>query len=198
MKEMWNQRYTEQEYVYGKEPNILVKQFIDTHAAGKILFAADGEGRNSVYAAKKGWTVNAFDFSEEARKKAVRLAQEHAVQVNFTVADATQIELPDSHYDAVALIYFHLPPLLRQLVHQKMIRTIKPGGFLVLMGFEKKQIHNNTGGPKSPDLLFTKEMLTEDFKNLTFLTFEEKEIHLTEGPYHDGISHNILLIAKKS
>ena len=51
MKEMWNQRYTDKEYIYGKAPNILVKEFIDQSEAGRILFAAEGEGRNAVYAA---------------------------------------------------------------------------------------------------------------------------------------------------
>jgi hypothetical protein len=70
----WNERYGADEYVYGKEPNGFLKEFIDNHPPGKILLPAEGEGRNAVYAASKGWEVTAFDFSEEGKKKALKLA----------------------------------------------------------------------------------------------------------------------------
>ena len=65
------------------------------------------------------------------------------------------------------------------------------------MAFDKKQINNDSGGPKKIELLYNKELIEDDFKGLNFLKFEEKELHLEEGTFHSGISDNILLIAQK-
>ncbi len=55
--EFWDIRYSDSEYAYGTEPNVYFKSFIDTHSSGKILLPGEGEGRNAVYAAVKGWEV---------------------------------------------------------------------------------------------------------------------------------------------
>lgn len=70
--EFWDQRYRENASVYGLEPNPFFKAFIDKHKSGRLLLPAEGEGRNAIYAAAKGWQVDAFDFSEVSRDKALR------------------------------------------------------------------------------------------------------------------------------
>jgi hypothetical protein len=42
---------------------------------GSILFPAEGEGRNAVFAAKLGWAVSAFDISNEGKNKGIKLAK---------------------------------------------------------------------------------------------------------------------------
>ena len=73
MKEFWDERYAEPDYVYGKAPNKYFKEKLDEIQRGKILFPAEGEGRNAVYAAKKGWRVSAFDISEKGKEKALNM-----------------------------------------------------------------------------------------------------------------------------
>ena len=51
----WNDRYSKDEYAYGEEPNRYLKEQLEKLAVGKILFPAEGEGRNAVFAAKLGW-----------------------------------------------------------------------------------------------------------------------------------------------
>lgn len=63
LNEFWNNRYETHNSVYGDEPNDFFKSFIDTCRPGSVLLPAEGEGRNAIYAAKKGWQVDAFDFS---------------------------------------------------------------------------------------------------------------------------------------
>ncbi|HEY0354603.1 MAG TPA: hypothetical protein VGC29_00285, partial [Flavisolibacter sp.] len=81
--QFWNKRYADNNWVYGVQPNRFFKQFIDSHKPGRILLPAEGEGRNAVYAAKKGWTVDAFDFSVVARQKALQLAENNNVHINY-------------------------------------------------------------------------------------------------------------------
>ena len=54
MKEFWDERYKGSSYVYGKEPNVYLKRKLAELKAGSILFPAEGEGRNAVFAAGEG------------------------------------------------------------------------------------------------------------------------------------------------
>lgn len=72
-----NERYSKEEFAYGEEPNIYLKENLNKLSVGTILFPAEGEVRNAVYAAKIGWIVKAFDISNEGPKKAFQLAQKN-------------------------------------------------------------------------------------------------------------------------
>ena len=73
MKEKWDDRYSEKEFAYGERPNIYLKEQLTKFPSGKILFPAEGEGRNLVYAATLGWNVFAFDQSAEGKRKATQI-----------------------------------------------------------------------------------------------------------------------------
>ena len=85
MKDFWNDRYGRAEYAYGKEPNVFFKEQLDQLQPGKILLPAEGEGRNAVYAAEKGWQASAYDWSENAYKKAMQLAEEKKVNIDYQI-----------------------------------------------------------------------------------------------------------------
>jgi hypothetical protein len=53
-KDFWNDRYSRKEFIYGIAPNEYLKEKLQEIKPGKILFAAEGEGRNAVFAAKTG------------------------------------------------------------------------------------------------------------------------------------------------
>lgn len=104
----WNKRYSENESVYGIEPNLFFKSFIDRHKPGSILLPAEGEGRNAVYAASKGWVVDAFDFSETAKEKALERAAIKKLKITYITATIEDFKV-SKLYDAIGLIYVHLP-----------------------------------------------------------------------------------------
>jgi len=70
----WNERYSKEEFAYGKLPNNYLKEQLERLPVGTILFPAEGEGRNAVFAAKPGWKVSAFNISVEGKNKALQLA----------------------------------------------------------------------------------------------------------------------------
>jgi 2-polyprenyl-3-methyl-5-hydroxy-6-metoxy-1,4-benzoquinol methylase len=119
MKEFWNARYNTESYAYGKNPNQYFKDQIDLLPPGKILLAAEGEGRNAVYAASLGWEVFAYDFSENAYQKAMALAQEKQVKINYQIASLSDLTFADAFFDAIGLIYVHFPDSIRTSNHQK-------------------------------------------------------------------------------
>ncbi len=194
MSEMWDNRYAQAYYVYGKEPNEFFKQQLSKLQHGKILLPAEGEGRNAVYAAKLDWEVFAFDSSSEAKNKAEKLALENGVKINYKTSSFEDAVFEENIFDCIAFIYAH--NINRQKNHQKLLRFLKPGGIIILEGFSKSQINNNTGGPRKIGMLFSKEELEEDFLKLSELKIFEEEIHVSEGKYHVGKASVIRLIGK--
>src|SRR4029078_7791808 len=101
----WNNRYSNDEYAYGEAPNNFLKEQLEKLDAGTILFPAEGEGRNAVFAATLGWTVSAFDISAEGRNKALRLAQMNNVTIDYQVSELEALNFTIEQFDAIALIY---------------------------------------------------------------------------------------------
>jgi len=186
MNNFWDERYAMEGYVYGATPNVYFKQELEKLTPGKILLPGEGEGRNAVFAATQGWKVTAFDSSLEGKKKAEKLALKNKVYIEYRINDYENIQLDPEEYNCLALIYTHMPGSVRKKYHQKLVSSLNPGGILILECFSKKQISNNTGGPKNRDMLYSKEELQDDFSGFTALKITETEIDLNEGKFHKG------------
>jgi len=196
-KQYWEERYADKEYAYGRKPNVFFRQFINGFPPGKILFPAEGEGRNAVFAATKGWQVFAFDFSEKAKEKAMKLAKKNKVHINYFNADIENVFLEEKRYNAIALLYAHMPPKIRRKVHRRLVGSLKPKGMLILEAFSKAQLHKSSGGPKDIDMLFSIEDLYEDFNSMTIQIIAEEKTRLNHGKYHQGIASVIRILAIK-
>jgi len=198
MQNTWDERYARQEYIYGTEPNSFLKEQLTKLIPGRILFPAEGEGRNAVYAASQGWQADAFDQSTEGQKKAFHLAAAKGVTINYSIQSLDSWNPEPDQYDSIALIFVHLPDGLRQQVHKAAIRALRTGGTLILEAFSVNQLDRNSGGPKTLDLLFTKEQVESDFKNLAIAMLSETQVILDEGPLHQGLADVIQFVGLKS
>lgn len=196
-RDFWEERFKNTGYAYGTEPNEFFKTFIDGCQPGKLLLPAEGEGRNAVYAARKGWDVSAFDFSLNARKKALELAMRKSVTINYFVADIEFHELHEGDFDVIALIHIHFTPSTRKFLHGKMLHSLKKGGFLAIEAFSKDQIRFKSGGPSNPEMLYSVEDLKEDFDSLDIQTLYQTELDLNEGEFHQGMASVIRVVAVK-
>ena len=183
--EFWDSRYQGSDWVYGTKPNQFIAQQIDQMAPGSILFPAEGEGRNAIYAAHLGWEVYAFDQSEVGRSKSLNRAQEEKVILNYELTEFSSYK-PKSSFDVIALCFFHLMPEHRKALHQSVIEWLKPGGTLILESYHKTQLGRSSGGPKHIDMLFSEDEITEDFKSLECTYLEVSERELSEGTHHNG------------
>lgn len=197
MDNFWNDRYSEKAYAYGELPNAFIKEELAKLKPGKILFPAEGEGRNSVYAATQGWEVYAFDPSIEGKKKAELLATKHKVKIQYDLAAYQDASYPTENFDCIAFTFTHMPPELRVLTHKKLSTFLKPGGIVLMEAFSKQQIDKNTGGPKNIEFLFSKEILESDFSGFSKVEIFETETVLSEGPYHQGLASVVRMVAKK-
>lgn len=204
LKEFWDDKYSELHYVYGEEPNQFFRETIDNLPQGKILLPADGEGRNGVYAASKGWQVEAFDVSSEAKNKALLLAQAADVSISYKVLDIKEAvtNYPPNHFDAIALIYLHVSLQFQMQYYRELITLLKPNGYLIFEGFRKEHRKNQlidplVGGPQHLDLLYSKKELEFIFKSLRFIELSEDEVLLSEGVGHNGRGSVVRFIGQK-
>lgn len=201
-KHFWDDRFKAEGYYYGDEPNAYLKDRMENMMPGKILFPMDGEGRNSVYAAEKGWESFAFDISLEGKKKALYLAIKKIVLIDYQIADIQEVSYEENTFDALALIYAHLPVKQRREAHQKMATYLKQGGILILEAFSKNQVENQknnprAGGPKDIDWLYDLEDIKADFMNFEWIEAVETTTDLSEGEHHVGKANVVRLFGKK-
>ncbi|MBZ0183990.1 MAG: class I SAM-dependent methyltransferase [Melioribacteraceae bacterium] len=197
MKDLWNQRYKEQDYVYGKEPNAFFKEQIEKLEKGEILFPGDGDGRNSIYAAKLGWKTYAIDYSEEAINKNKRNAENENVIVNHQILDLSKNEFGDNLYDCIVSIFVHLDEEGKKVYHSNIYKALKPGGVLILQAYDHDQLKYNSGGPKDISLLYSLEEIVTDFQDMDFIVLAKEVIRLKEGKLHDGEASVINFVGKK-
>lgn len=203
MKDMWDQRYAREDYAYGKAPNEFFRSCLNGYPiTGHILMPAEGEGRNAVYAAKRGLQVTAFDISEEGRKKALRLAEAEGVSLRYEVGDFLGMDFEDNGFDAIGLIFAHFTPDIAPGYHAKLIRLLKPGGWIVLEVFATSNLplreqNPRIGGPARLDMLFDLPRIRREFPDIAPLLLEEVEEGLSEGEFHQGVARLVRLVGRK-
>ncbi len=195
----WNRRFAGDDYLFGTEPNTWLREYAAVWSPGqRVLCVADGEGRNSVWLARQGLVVDAFDIADAGVAKARRLAAAHGVSVNFSVADCDGYAWPEAACDGVAAIFVQFAdPAMRTRLFDHLVRCLKPGGTLVLQGYTPKQLDYKTGGPPFVSHLYTQPMLREAFAALDIGVLREWEAEVAEGSGHRGHSALIGLVARR-
>ncbi len=191
MNTFWDERYDTEQFVYGKEPNRYFASEIDSLTPASLLLPGEGEGRNAVYAASRGWRVVAFDQSKIGAEKALGFAKERGVEIEYQVCGMEDYTFLEEQFEVVGLIYFHALPTVRKLLHSHVIRALKPGGRVILEAFHVSQLGNGTGGPQSPEMLFDEKKVLDDFADLQCLNYEERQVILDEGGYHQVLANMV-------
>ena len=194
----WDRRYDRPDYLFGTAP----AAFLERHgswlrAGARALCVADGEGRNSVYLARLGLSVTAFDASRVALAKARRLAEAEGVAVDFRESGVEDWDW-SMPFDLVVAIFiqFAAPPL-KERVLAGLAQALSPGGVLMLHGYTPRQLVYGTGGPGREENLYTPEALRAAFASLEIVHLEEYDAEVDEGAGHRGTSALIDLIARK-
>ncbi|MBC8033156.1 MAG: class I SAM-dependent methyltransferase [Chitinophagaceae bacterium] len=200
--DQWNERYRKNEFAYGEQPNDYFKEQLEKIPVGTILFPAEGEGRNGVFAARLGWIVSAFDISVEGRNKAVRFAEANKVLIEYQVGELQTLHYDAEQFDVIALIYAHFPGNIKSLYHKTLNKYLRKNGLIIFEAFSKRHIDyvnkdEKVGGPKDLAMLYSIEELRSDFYNYEIIELVEKEIELSEGLFHNGKGSVIRFIGRK-
>jgi hypothetical protein len=114
------------------------------------------------------------------------------VPINYLVAGVEEVDFPDTHFDALALIYAHFTGSSRAAYHQKLLKMIRKGGTIIFEAYAKEQLRYQekygSGGPKEETMLFSLEEVQVEFNGIQFEELQALEIDSREGKYHQGLS----------
>ncbi len=199
MQKMWNEKFSGEAFLYGKEPNaFLAANEPLLRAKSDILMLGEGEGRTACYMALKGHTVTALDASDVGLEKTRALAKEMNVEVKTIHADLSEWR-SERKYNGVLTSFLHLPEPLRTEAFSHALDSLESGGLFMGEFFSVKQLSRNSGGPKMEELLYTLESIENIVRrdDLKIIKLDECVDHLSEGHGHQGDAELIRVIAQK-
>jgi len=194
---MWDERYSSEEYIYGKDPNEFLANAVGKIPKGRVLCVAEGEGRNAVFLAEHGYEVVAVDSSTVGLEKARKLAEERGVSIQTIVCDLAHFDIEPESWDSVVSIFAHVPPQVRKALHKKIVNGLRSGGVLILESYRPDQLKYKTGGPPTAEFMMTLEGLEEELKGLNFDYGVELDRDVVEGKFHTGKGAVVQIIGVK-
>jgi len=197
--QMWDEKFSREGYFYGFEPNVYIQSQTNLLVPkGKILCLGEGEGRNAVYLASKGFDVTALDASAIGMTKALMMASKRGVSFQTELIDLEQWT-PTQNYDAIVTSYLHLEEPLRTQAFRQAFATLNKEGYFIGEFFSINQIPRESGGPKKPSLLYTLASLESIFsmEEAKVLYLEECDVPLDEGNGHQGDALVIRILIQK-
>jgi SAM-dependent methyltransferase len=161
------------------------------------LSLAEGEGRNALFLARRGFDVLAVDSSSVGLEKATKLAEEHGESISTQQADLAEFQIEKESWDAVVSVFCHVPRAVRAELHRKVVAGLKPGGVLILEAYTPKQLEHGTGGPQDAALTMQLDDLKKELEGLELVHALETEREVIEGKYHNGHAAVVQVIAVK-
>lgn len=197
MTNSWHDRFSTEEYVYGKEPNQFVVEAARMLPKGKVLCIAEGEGRNAVYLASLGHDVTAWDYAQAGLDKTKQLADEHGVFVKTELHDLADVEWESEQWDAIIHIFGHLPPDVMNRTVSGVQQSLKVGGYYVSELYTKEQLRYGTGGPRDLTMLANPADILQKFDGYFIKHFHVGEVNREEGQLHTGQAHVVQSIFQK-
>jgi len=148
-------------------PSQFLVENIDLLPKGRVLDAAMGSGRNSVYLAKLGFEVTGVDISNEAVGLVIENAKGNGVDIKAVVGNLEKdYQIDKDSYDVIICFNYLYRPLIPQIK-----AGIRPGGVVVYETYLVDQ--PQFGKPRNPDYLLKHNELIEIFHDFRCLRYRE-------------------------
>lgn len=193
----WNDRYSDEEFAYGTEPNTFLVDNVGL-LSSPVLSVAEGEGRNAVFLASRGLKVHGVDGSQVGLAKAQALASEKGVTIQTEVTDLLSFEPKENVYSSIVSIFAHLPSAIRSRLCPLLERSLRKGGILILEAYSEAQLGRGTGGPPDRDMLMSPAKIEQEFPNCEPILLHEIERDVCEGKFHTGVASVVQFIGRKT
>lgn len=131
----WDSTYAGMDDFFGKEPSELAVSALGTlkdNGAKDVLELGCGQGRDSYFLCRNGFSVTALDYSETGVCQMKERAAASGVGMNLLVHDAREpLPFPDGSFDAVFSHMFFTMELSEDEVARilgECRRVLRPGG----------------------------------------------------------------------
>lgn len=193
----WEARYAEAPLAYGAEPNDFVREVADRIPPGRVLCLGEGQGRNAVFLASRGFDVTAMDQSPMGLLRATALAAERGVRITTFTADLAEFLIDPLSFSAIVSVFVHLPLPLRRTVHERVMNGLAGGGVYVFEQYGPEQSRYKSGGPEDPAQRPGLEALREELFKLDLEIGREVVREVLEGAYHTGLASTVQILARR-
>ncbi|MFI9203049.1 class I SAM-dependent methyltransferase [Streptomyces sp. NPDC053048] len=160
-REHWQHTYTAHPGMYGEEPSapaVHAAGVFRTAGARDVLELGAGQGRDTVFLAREGFTVQALDLSSVGLQQLQYAARELGVaeRVTTTVHDVREpLPLPADSVDAVFAHMLLCMALSTEEIHAlvgEVRRVLRPGGTFVYTVRHTGDAHYGAGTAHGDDI----------------------------------------------
>lgn len=188
--EDWAKAYEEgtPHWAESQEPSVFAPQLLEMlgkESGNKILEIGAGDGRDSIFFAKKGNEVTGIDIAPGAIEMAKKNAQSAGMldKITFQVGDAERLQFGDSSFDGVfSISVLHATDLNLSL--KEIARVLRHGGKAIIYLYEK----TNEDGQ---EYWFMKREDVEDLLHKNSFSIEDKWDFMHAG--HQGEKTTVLM-----
>jgi len=128
----WDARYREREgAMWSGRPNGRLVAEVADLVPGEALDVGCGEGADTIWLARRGWTVTSIDISDVAIGRARDAAQRAGVAVEWICGDALGVLFPARSFDLVSMQYPALPKAAGEAAVRALLDAVRSGGLLL-------------------------------------------------------------------
>jgi LmbE family N-acetylglucosaminyl deacetylase len=161
--EEWDRRYASAPQVFRAEPDESLVELVSPLPPGTAIDLGAGEGRNSLWLARRGWNVVAVDASRVALDRLSDAAEVEGLSIK-TVADdlisyLANVRVAGTTFGLVVLAYVHPDPSGRAELLTAAAHSLSAGGHLFVVGHHVSSL--GVTGPPDPARLYTEDDLRE-------------------------------------
>jgi len=177
----WNEKYRQKQYP--ADPSQIVIEFFRLAPGKKALDIGAGNGRNSLFLAEQGFSVDAVDISDEGLKL---FAGSHP-DIHPICADLDTFDIPGKRYDLIVNVKF-----LNRRILPYIKEGLRKGGILIFETF----VETDKAGENESicrDYLLRKNELLNAFLCLHIIFYKEAK---SVSDHHDA-SYLASLVAAK-
>ncbi len=159
----WNAKYQNQSYPV--EPAAIVLKYAKLASGKKALDIAAGNGRNSLFLARQGFSVDAVDISDVG----LNLFAAAHPNINPICADLDDFDIPAKRYDLIINIKY-----LNRRLFPYIYKGLTPDGVLIFQTL-LNSAQATSDPPVCRDYLLRENELLDAFSSLRILRYIESE-----------------------
>ncbi len=159
--EMWNERYRSTDSLWIGEPDNSLVEAVSTLLVGSAVDIGAGEGRNSIYLARNGWSTTSVDFSEVALSRLQQVIDREELSGKTVLMDVVEYLSSPEVFDLTLMANMHPPIDQRRLLYEGLLRSTRPGGYIFITGHHKESL--GFAGPANIDMLIDEDEIRSFF-----------------------------------
>ncbi|WP_336328448.1 class I SAM-dependent methyltransferase [Halovenus sp. HT40] len=164
----WDERFENGEYPTNPDPSPVLRAYLPDIPDGRALDLATGTGRNAVFLADEGYTVDAIDQS----RAGLRITRENAAdrgvedRIQPIQADIPTYEFPTDRYDLITISFYRAVDRFPDIKE-----ALTEGGYL-FVEHHLRSTESTPSGPSSDRYRFGANELLNGCLDLTVLHYD--------------------------